>query len=64
MKNVVQFLNDVKLELSRVIWPKRDEFIGSTIVVIILVAIMASYLAFIDGVFYRVVQQILKSFSS
>jgi len=64
MKNVIQFLNEVKSELARVIWPKQDEFIGSTIVVLVLITIAAIYLHFVDLGFSRLVDYILnKSFS-
>lgn len=35
MKDVVQFLAEVKNELGKVVWPKVDEWIGSTIIMII-----------------------------
>ena len=64
MKDVVKFISEVKLELSRVIWPKRDEFIGSTIVVIVLVAIMSLYLFAVDFGCDRMVRYILRFFSA
>lgn len=48
IKNVVQFVSEVRLELSRVIWPKIDEWIGSTVVVIFLMTVFAIYLFFVD----------------
>lgn len=48
MKDVMQFFQEVKLELSRVIWPKFDEFLGSTIIVLVIVAAFAIYLGGID----------------
>ncbi|MFC1842140.1 preprotein translocase subunit SecE [Candidatus Dependentiae bacterium] len=48
MKDIGKFLGEVKLELSRVIWPKRDEFVGSTIVVVFLTTIMSIYLGVVD----------------
>lgn len=44
----MQFLNEVKVELSRVVWPKFDEFFGSTIVVLVIVAAFAVYLGALD----------------
>lgn len=51
MKDIVEFLSQVRVELSRVIWPKFDDWIGSTIVVLILVAVFSVYLFFIDSAF-------------
>jgi preprotein translocase SecE subunit len=48
MKDVIQFFSEVRLELSRVVWPKFDEFIGSTLVVIVIVTVFAIYLGGID----------------
>jgi len=63
MNNVVRFLSEVKLELSRVIWPKMDEWIGSTVVVLILVCIFAIYLGLIDVGLDRLMRQIFKIYS-
>ncbi|MCX5921953.1 MAG: preprotein translocase subunit SecE [Candidatus Dependentiae bacterium] len=45
---MMQFLNEVKIELSRVIWPKFDEWVGSTVVVMVIVAAFAVYLGALD----------------
>jgi preprotein translocase subunit SecE len=58
MKNVSQFLSEVNIELSKIIWPKFDELVGSIIIVLILVAAFAIYLGLVDFVFYRLAQQI------
>ena len=46
--NVMQFLKEVRTELSRVEWPKPDEFIGATIVTLLLVLFFTVYLGLID----------------
>jgi preprotein translocase subunit SecE len=48
IKNVTQFAKEVLLELSKVTWPKFDEFLGSTIVVLVLVTFFSIYLGLID----------------
>jgi len=63
MKSVVRFISEVKLELSRVIWPKMDEWVGSTMVVLILVCIFALYLGFVDVGLDRLMRQIFKIYS-
>ncbi|MBA2306636.1 preprotein translocase subunit SecE [Candidatus Dependentiae bacterium] len=47
---VVQFLKEVRAEMARVEWPKRDEFVGATIVTLLLVAFFTVYLGIIDRV--------------
>ena len=48
IKNVTQFAREVQLELSKVTWPKFDEFLGSTIIVLVLVTFFSIYLGLID----------------
>lgn len=48
IKSVVQFVSEVRLELSRVIWPKFDEWVGSTVIVVFLMIVFAIYLFFVD----------------
>ena len=63
MKNVVQFLSEVRLELSRVVWPKMDDWIGSTTVVLILMTIFAIYLGLVDKGLDMLMRQIFKIYS-
>jgi len=62
MKDVIQFLNEVRLELSKVVWPKIDEWIGSTIVVLILVFIFALYLKGIDMGFSHLIRYVIETY--
>ena len=48
VKSIMQFFQEVRFELSKVEWPKPQEFIGSTIVVLVLVCFFAVYLGLID----------------
>jgi len=64
MKDIGKFLGEVKLELSRVIWPKYDEFVGATIVVIFFVAVMMLYLFALDSLLKEAVKFIVGYFAS
>ena len=44
----VNFLNDVKLEMGKVSWSTRDELIGSTIVVLVSLAILTIFIGICD----------------
>ena len=44
----IQFLREVKFELKKVTWPTRKQTMGSTIVVIVLVTIIAFFLGAVD----------------
>ena len=48
MKNIGTFLKEVRAEMGRVEWPKRDEFIGATIVTLLFVIFFTIYLGFVD----------------
>ncbi len=48
MKNVVQFLREVRVELSRIEWPSTQEWVGSTIIVLVVVAAFAVFLGVVD----------------
>jgi len=52
MSSVVTFLKEVRVELGKITWPSRDELIGSTIIVLMLVAFFAAFLGLSDSVFY------------
>jgi preprotein translocase subunit SecE len=43
-----RFLSDVRSELTRVTWPTRNEVVATTIVVIIVSAIIGLYLYLVD----------------
>ena len=50
MKGVGKFFSEVRVELARVEWPSWAEFVGSTIVVLILVVAFAVFLGAVDRV--------------
>ncbi|MBI4062924.1 MAG: preprotein translocase subunit SecE [Elusimicrobia bacterium] len=48
MFNPVQFTRDAYDELQKVTWIPRSQMIGSTFIIMILVGIVSSYIAFVD----------------
>jgi len=58
IKNMMHFLKGVRLELIKVVWPKFDEFIGSTIVVLVIVCAFAIYLGVVDLMFSKLARYI------
>jgi len=44
----VNFFKEVKVELGKVAWSSRRELIDSTIIVIVITAIMAVFIGLID----------------
>jgi preprotein translocase subunit SecE len=56
----IQFLREVKVELKKVTWPTRKQAVGSTIVVLVLVAIISLFLGLIDIGLSSLVQLVLQ----
>jgi preprotein translocase SecE subunit len=55
-KKTVEFLIDTQGELHKVSWPTREELIGSTGVVIILLVILGAYIFGVDWVITRIMK--------
>jgi preprotein translocase subunit SecE len=53
-----RFLSEVVAELRKVSWPTRTQLMQSTAVVLVVVAIVAAYLAALDAVFSRLIDSI------
>ena len=49
MSKVVAFFTEVWSEIEKITWLSRDEFVGSTIVVCILIAFFAIILGVMDA---------------
>ena len=56
---IVGFFNDVKLEMGKVSWSTRDELIGSTIVVIVSLAVLSIFIGICDVVLSAAVNIIM-----
>ena len=54
---IVRYLRDVRTELSRVDWPSRKELVGSTLIVVVVLVVMALYLGAWDYIFTVVVRR-------
>ena len=50
-----QFLKEVRQELKKVIWPTRQELTTYTVVVLVTVIVMTSYVFGLDVLFSRLV---------
>ena len=54
-----EFFMEVKLELSKVIWPTKKQITGTTLVVIVFVLIVSIFLGFFDLGLSTLVQLLL-----
>jgi preprotein translocase subunit SecE len=53
------FINEVRAEIKKITWPSRDELIGATIIVCILVLIFAAILGGMDALFTVLIKKII-----
>ncbi|MDH3359269.1 MAG: preprotein translocase subunit SecE [Desulfobulbaceae bacterium] len=48
MSRVSKFVEDVKNEFGKIVWPNKKQTIGSTVVVVVLVMLISVYLGAVD----------------
>ncbi|MDE4134881.1 preprotein translocase subunit SecE [Phaeobacter sp. QD34_3] len=48
MTNPVQFIQQVRAEVSKVVWPTRREVLLTTVMVFIMAALTAAFFALVD----------------
>ncbi|TAL24449.1 MAG: preprotein translocase subunit SecE [Nitrospirae bacterium] len=60
IEKIKEFFKEVKIEAKKVVYPNRDELIGSTWVVIITVLLVAVFLGIIDRGLSKVVSGLLR----
>ena len=48
IEKIKQFFREVKVEVKKVVYPNREELIGSTWVVIITVVVISMFLGLVD----------------
>lgn len=60
LRKVREFFHDVLVEFRKVSWPNRREVTGSTTVVIVVVMVLAVFLAVVDIGLSRLVELVLR----
>jgi preprotein translocase subunit SecE len=60
IKRITGFLSEVKTELAKVSWSSREELVGSTMVVIVLTAIVTVFIFIIDSGLAKLLSIIFK----
>jgi preprotein translocase subunit SecE len=59
MLNPIEFMQQVRREVSKVTWPTRKEVTITSIMVFVLVMLAAGFFLLVDHVLVRVVQFVL-----
>lgn len=55
----LQFLKEVRIELSKVDWPTRRELVSYTVVVLVTITVLTAYVFGLDSAFTRLVFDVL-----
>jgi preprotein translocase subunit SecE len=60
MESSRQYLSDVRTEFRKVTWPSQREYVGGTIGVVVIVAILTLVLGLIDVGLSKIMELILR----
>jgi len=58
--NITRFVTEVKVEMQKVSWSDRNELVGSTIVVVTSVALLAVFIGVVDLILSRFINVLLR----
>lgn len=58
MKQVMQFFKEVRVELSKVEWPKPDEFLGALVITLLFMTFFAIFLGSVDRIISWLAQKV------
>lgn len=53
------FFKDVRIEMAKVAWPSKNELIGSTIIVLVSLALLTVFVGVCDVVLSKIVNVIM-----
>jgi len=53
MQKILRFIHEVRQEVSKVIWPSREELYGSVVVVLVLCILLSLFLFITDYMLNR-----------
>ncbi|HSW73649.1 MAG TPA: preprotein translocase subunit SecE [Candidatus Limnocylindria bacterium] len=62
IRGVGQFLQEVRGELGKVVWPKFPSLVESTVVVLMLVVVFSIYLGIVDVGLVKCVEYVIKNY--
>lgn len=56
MKSVLSFISEVRVELTKVTWPKRSEVIKLTLIVLLVSTFVGLYVGGLDYIFTKALE--------
>jgi preprotein translocase subunit SecE len=61
MNKITQYVNDVQQEISKVSWPRREELVSTTGVVLFVCVVFSIFVFGIDIILSRLLELIFKA---
>ncbi|WP_319542758.1 preprotein translocase subunit SecE [uncultured Pseudodesulfovibrio sp.] len=59
IKELIQFFEESKVEIKKVVWPSRKETVTTCIAVLVVSVVIAIYLGVVDLAFSKIVETVL-----
>jgi preprotein translocase SecE subunit len=59
VKAILNYLSDVRLELTKVTWPKREEVVRLTLIVFIISGIVGGYVGGLDVALTKLLETLI-----
>ena len=59
MNTVVSYVQEVRAELAKVVWPKRDQVVKLPLIVLLISAIVGAYLGVLDFAFTKLLELVI-----
>ena len=60
MEKLRKFFHEIRLEMKKIHWPSRDELLGATGVVLVILAVTGIYFFILDMIFSNAMQALLR----
>lgn len=60
MNKIVSFFREVKAELEKVTWPKKDDLVGAVVIVCFLAVAFAVVIGAMDAVVSKFIQWVIR----
>ena len=59
VKAIINYISEVRFELAKVVWPKKEEVIRLTLIVVIFSGIIGVYVGGLDFVFTKLLELLI-----
>lgn len=59
MQKIIAYFTEVKGEISKVVWPTKDQVVRLTLIVLVFSAIVGTYLGTLDYILTKVLEVLI-----